>query len=258
MRVESGDRRLVWHAVHSVEAAAELVLRPGTGGGSWSYLHVSGGLLTEPLMGGRGAHLAAGLGRALRPGDALPYEPRGVCRPVRLSTTPQRFDGGTLRIVAGPQTRLFDEKTRRRLVSTAFRRDARGNRQGIRLASDGEGFAAKGQLVLLSEFVVPGDLQMAGDGQPYLLGPECQTTGGYPRIATIIPADMPRAMQAPPGAPIRLRWVDRSEGRAAMPGPPATELLTRRPEEDPHLLTRQLIDGVVTGEDGAEPGEGVR
>ena len=56
---------------------------------------------------------------------------------------------------------------------------------------------------------------MTGDGVPYILGPECQTTGGYPRIGTVISADMPRAMQAVPGAKLRFRFVTLAEARAA-------------------------------------------
>jgi allophanate hydrolase len=254
MRATTGGRALVWHAAHPIEAGAELDLRPERGGGqgAWSYLHVAGGLRTEPVMGGRGTHLAAGLGRAARAGDAFPMTeaPRG--RAVRLAERPDRFEGGTLRLVTGPQTGLFDVRMRERLAATAFHRDVRGNRQGIRIATEADAsFAAEGQLMLLSEFVVPGDVQMAGDGQPYILGPECQTTGGYPRIGTVIPADLPRAMQAPPGAPIRLAWIDRRQAVGAAPEPPAVVPLTLRPEEVPDLLTRQLIGGVITGRETA-------
>ena len=78
---------------------------------------------------------------------------------------------------------------------------------------NGPGFATEAQLNLLSDFILPGDVQMTGDGVPYILGPECQTTGGYPRIGTVISADMPRAMQAVPGAKLRFRFVTLAEAR---------------------------------------------
>jgi allophanate hydrolase len=163
-----------------------------------------------------------------------------------LSQAPDRFDGGTLRLVETPQTRLFPPETLARFAATSFRRDHSGNRHGVRLACDGPGFATEGQLSLLSDFVLAGDVQMAGDGTPYILGPECQTTGGYPRIGSVIPADLPRAMQAPPGAVLRFRFVPLAEARVIRSPAPRTEPLTRAPGEDPELMARQLIGGVVS------------
>ncbi|TFL19637.1 biotin-dependent carboxyltransferase family protein [Jannaschia formosa] len=244
MRVEAEGRAVPWHASLSFPAGTVLDLRP-TAKGSYAYIHVAGGLRTAPVLGARAAHLIAGLGRALAAGDTLPFEPsRHAAR--RLSRRPDGFDGGTLRVVPTPQTRLFPDEELARFAETVFTRDPRGNRQGVRLASEGAGFQTEGQLSLLSDFVLPGDLQMTGDGTPYILGPECQTTGGYPRIASVIPADLPRAMQAPPGARVRFEFVTVEEARAAPPDRPQTEPLTRAPGDDPDLLTRQLIGGVIS------------
>ena len=122
----------------------------------------------------------------------------------------------------------------------------------MRLDPDGPGFATDGQLNLLSDFILPGDVQMTGDGVPYVLGPECQTTGGYPRVGTVIAADLPRALQAVPGARLRFRFVTREAALAARaPAPQATPLV-RDPAEVTDLLSLQLIGGVVsaTEEDG--------
>jgi allophanate hydrolase len=128
---------------------------------------------------------------------------------------------------------------------------------GVRLAHEGEGFFSTGGLTVLSEIVVPGDIQVTGDGAPYILGAESQTTGGYPRIATVIPCDLPRAMQAGPGAPIRLRLLDRdaalaaerAEARALRDLPKRVRPLLRDPREMSDLLSFQLISGVTAGED---------
>ena len=85
----------------------------------------------------------------------------------------------------------------------------------MRLTMAGAGFSAEGQLSILSEVIVPGDIQVTGDGTPFVLLPECQTTGGYPRIGTVIPADLPRAAQAGPGARLRFRFVGLEEALAA-------------------------------------------
>ena len=244
MRATADGRVLAWHAAHALAAGTVLALRPA-GAGGYAYVHVAGGLGTAEVMGARAAHLAAGIGAPLAAGDVLPCAAsEGPAR--RLAAPPDRFGGGTLRLLPTPQTRLFPPEVRGRFEATAFLRDPRGNRQGVRLAAEGPGFATAGQLTLLSDFVLPGDVQMTGDGVPYVLGPECQTTGGYPRIGTVIAADLPRAMQAAPGDPLRFRFVTAEEARAAVPGPPAVEPLVRAPGDVPDLGAMQLVGGVVS------------
>ena len=126
---------------------------------------------------------------------------------------------------------------------------------GVRMASDGPGFHAPGGLNVLSEVIVPGDIQITGDGAPFVLIAECQTTGGYPRIATVIPADLPRLAQAAAGAELRFRFMSvddaltlhRQEharrtalGRHVQP-------LVRDPTKISNLADFQLISGVTSG-----------
>jgi len=79
---------------------------------------------------------------------------------------------------------------------------------GIRMDHDGDGFDTEGALSIVSEVTVPGDIQLTGDGAPFVLMCECQTTGGYPRIGAVIPCDLPRAAQAPAGAQVQFEFVD--------------------------------------------------
>ena len=246
MRAALEGRGLRWGACHDLGPGQVLEVRPE--GAGYSYLHFGGGLLGDPVMGSLSAHAIAGIGRTLRGGDAIAFRPRRV--PARaLLDAPDRFDGGVLRCVPGPQTRLFPAEEITRFLATIFVRDPRGNRQGVRLDFEGPGFETADQLGLLSDFILPGDVQMTGDGTPFVLGPECQTTGGYPRIATVIEADLPRAMQAPPGARISFRMVDRAEALAARPGPPAAVPLVRDPRDMDDLLSHQLVSGVVSATD---------
>ena len=249
MAAATDGRALAWHAAHSIPAGTELSLIPG-GQGTYSYVTPDGGLATPELLGSRAAHRIAGIGAALSTGDRLPLgEPRAVA-PARLSRPEDRFAGGVLRCVPTPQTALFPRAELARFQAAAFRRDPRGNRQGVRLTLDGPGFATEGQLALLSDFVLPGDVQTTGDGVPYVLGPECQTTGGYPRIAHVIAADLPRAMQAPPGAALRFEMIEIAAARAVRPTVPAIVPLVRDPRDIPDLGGYQLIDGVVDGTEG--------
>lgn len=244
MRAEGSDGPLAWHASHPVASGQEVVLRPA-GIGVYSYLSVLGGFEGGDLLGSQSAHLIAGIGRALTAGDHLAARPATRRSARRLSVSPDRFGGGGLRCLPTPQTALFPTDAVARFEATVFARDPRGNRQGIRMAMEGPGFATEGQLSLLSDFVLPGDVQMTGDGVPYILGPECQTTGGYPRIAHVIAADLPRAFQAPPGAALSFRFVSLAEARASTQSDPATEPLVRNPRDIANLSEYQLVSGVM-------------
>ena len=260
MRADIDGARVAWNASHALPAGA--VLRIGAAeAGNYGYLHVGGGVATAPVLGSRAAHLAAGLGRALQAGDALPLGDDAGGETGLTLDPAARFGGGEVRITESMQTALFAADTLRRFEATQFTRDARANRMGVRMAFDGAPFAAEGQLAILSEVIVPGDIQMTGDGTPFVLLPECQTTGGYPRIATVIPPDMARVAQAGPGAALRFRFVSRDEGvaaldrhRAALAGlPRAVRPLLRDPARMPDLLSHRLIDGAVSAHD-PDPG----
>ena len=151
-------------------------------------------------MGARSAHLTAGIGALLADGDRLALgEDTGTLTGLILPVE-DRFSGGSLRVVPSIQTENFSKADHQRFAQTEFTRDPRGNRMGVRLAFEGAPFQVEDQLGIVSEIIVPGDIQITGDGAPFILLGECQTIGGYPRIATVIPTDLPRVAQAAPGA----------------------------------------------------------
>ncbi|GAB4272571.1 MAG: biotin-dependent carboxyltransferase family protein [Pararhodobacter sp.] len=261
MRALLDGKPLAWNAVHALPRGARLALSP-SGTGVYGYLHVGGGIDTPPVMGSRSAHLAAGLGRALEPGDRLPTGPDSRPDAVNLCLPAEpRFDGGTLRVVAGPQTAFFAEAEIARFQTTAFRKDARANRMGARLAPDGAGFHSEAGLSVISEVITPGDIQVPGDGAPFVLLAECQTTGGYPRLGTVLPADLPRVVQASPGAILRFRLIDldealdatRKEARRRAGLRSLLRPLVRDPADIRDLLRYQLIGGVTAGDDLERP-----
>lgn len=258
MRAEAEGRRLSWNASHRLGAGARLTLVP-EGPGSYAYLHVGGGIGGPVILGSRAAHLGAGLCAPLAPGDAIPLQadPGGPCE-MALDPAP-RLGGGTLRFVDGPQTALFPVEHLERFENTSFRRGARGNRQGVALetVAPAAPFSAQGQLSLLSETIVPGDIQMTGAGLPYILGPECQTVGGYPRIGTVIPDDLPRAMQAAPGDRLAFKRLTHDEALAVHRSEEAwmrdcragLRALRRDPARMTDLLSYGLIGGVTAGDE---------
>ncbi len=255
MRADADGSALTWNASHLLPKGARLDLSGSPGG--YSYLHVGGGIGAPETLGARSAHLVAGLGQMVEDGAVFEVGPDTGGRTGQVLNPLARFDGGVLRIVETPQTALYPAETRARFTETVFRKDARGNRMGQRLVPDGDGFELPSGLTILSDTIIPGDIQITGDGAPFVLAAECQTTGGYPRIGTVLPCDLPRLVQAPHDAVLRFEWVslkdavelERREAarRAALP----RELrpLLRDPNDMSDLLAYQLISGVSCGDE---------
>ncbi|MDX8354113.1 biotin-dependent carboxyltransferase family protein [Cognatiyoonia sp. IB215182] len=230
--------------------------------GVFGYLALAGGIATTPVMDSRAAHLTAGIGSLLSAGDQLPFEPdpAPLTSPLALSVE-DRFTGGTIRIMPGPQTNFFSQETLQHFTATPFTRSPRGNRQGVRLDHDGAGFSVDGGRSIVSDLIVPGDIQMTGDGIPFVLLAECQTIGGYPRIGTVVPADLPKVAQAAPGTPLRFTFLSVEEADATAKSDAALlrELtstcrpIIRDPHDIPDLLGYQLISGATPGDDLERP-----
>ncbi|KIC38231.1 5-oxoprolinase subunit C family protein [Leisingera sp. ANG-M7] len=246
---------LIWNASHRMEAGQRLTIGAARAG-VYGYLHLGGGIATEPALGARAVHLMAGLGRAAEAGDLLTAGPDPNSEAGLVLAAEDRFKGGELRIIDSFQSHLFAEDVRARFTGTAFSRGSRANRMGVEMVSEGEGFAAEGQLNILSEVILPGDVQMTGDGKPFVLLRECQTTGGYPRIGTVLPCDLPKVAQAQAGAAMRFRWIGLEEGLDAQARyekawkalPAACRPLVRDLAAIRDLLSFQLISGAVSAQ----------
>lgn len=256
MRAMIDGEPLLWNASYTLPKGARLSIGAATAG-VYGYLHVGGGFETPLILGARAAHLAAGLGGLVAAGATLPVgtdkaSTVGLTLPVE-----NRFSGGTARVIASLQTAFFPQEQRARFGKIRFHRDIRANRQGVRLIPEGDGFHVEGGLNVLSEIIVPGDIQVTGDGTPYVLLPEAQTTGGYPRIGTVLPCDLPMLAQATPGAEIRFTFVELDAALKAhesyikllrsLPG--KAHPLHRDPRDIADLLSYQLISGMITGEE---------
>lgn len=244
---------VLWGASHLLPAGATLTIG-GARNGSYGYLHVGGGFATAPVMGSRSSHLAGGIGQLLNSGDRLPVGTDKGREILMTLPKPDRFGGGRIRVVASMQTASFDPETINRFTNTTFQRDARANRMGVRMDLEGEGFSTGAQLSIVSEVVVPGDIQIAGDGAPYVLMYECQTTGGYPRIGTVLPCDLPRVAQAQTGAELTFEYVDMEEAArlqtrylaALKTLPSLRKPLVRDPALIRDLLSYQLVGGAIS------------
>ena len=128
---------------------------------------------------------------------------------------------------------------------------------GVRLVCDEPGIHSEVGLSVLSEVIVPGDIQITGDGTPFILLGECQTTGGYPRIGSVLPCDLPRVAQAQPGDLLRCKFVtldeaidaELREARHRVSLREHLQPLIRDPHDIRDLLSYQLISGATCGDD---------
>ncbi|MBY6116528.1 biotin-dependent carboxyltransferase family protein [Mameliella alba] len=254
MRATVDGVPLAWNASHMLPSGAVLEIG-GALSGVYGYLTLGGGLDLPEKLGARSAHLSAGLGRVLQTGDRLLLS-GDAGRAIGLTLEPMaRFSGGDLRVLPSLQTAFFPKDMRDRFTQEQFTRDSRGNRMGIRLVPEGEGYGLTAGQSILSEVITAGDIQIPGDGAPYVLLNECQTTGGYPRIGTVVPADLPKVAQAAPGAALRFRFVTRAEALEAEAGYRrllaglVVRPLLRNPAEMPDLLSYEFISGVTAGEE---------
>jgi antagonist of KipI len=189
--------------------------------GARATLAVRGGLDVEGAYGSRATSLTSGIGplggRALRAGDVLPV---GRHRPSRMAAVPGRGlplprGGARLRVVEGPHARMFVPAARALLHGSRFIVTTRANRMGYRLEGPPLEHLSPAD-PLLSAATPAGTLQVPASGQPILLMADRQTTGGYPRIATVITADLPIAGQLAPGDWIEFAPATRAEAIDAL------------------------------------------
>lgn len=225
----------------------------------WGYLAIAGGIAVPAALGSRATHLRSGLGglegRTLRAGDILPLdEDRAADRCLRLAMPPPSGADQPVRVVLGPQHDYFDAETIARLTATAFTVTPQRDRMAMMLGGV-ELPAARGHDIV-SDATVAGSIQVPGSRRPIVLMAESQTTGGYPKIATVISTDLPRLAQMPAGTRFRFAVVSRDEGEAiwiahrrAMRA--MLEGLQVKPEGEltsEYLLSRNLIGGIFAYE----------
>lgn len=191
-----------------------------------AYLAVRGGLAVPRIAGSAATDVRAGfgglLGRALRAGDVL-QQPVDACGPTGLETGPCQLTSlgqmllaarTTLRVTWGSHADWFPASLRERLPQVPLQVRAQANRTGLRLQTDTpllSAEAAQRAAQLLTEGVSVGTVQVPPDGQPILLGVEQQVTGGYPKLAQVIAADLPLLGRLRPGDPVVLQpvsWID--------------------------------------------------
>jgi biotin-dependent carboxylase-like uncharacterized protein len=189
-----------WPARATLRTGDRVEITPGRAG-NYGYVRFDQTIDVPPVLGSRSTNLVAGLGglesRALRAGDLLVLAE--LAGDAATETMPAEGADGPIRFIWGLHADRFAPKMRQAFLETPFRISHRLDRMGVRLADPAGIFAGMSALSLVSDAVVAGDVQILGDGTPIVLMRDHQPTGGYPRIATVISADLDRLAQLRPG-----------------------------------------------------------
>ena len=190
--------------------------------GARAYLSVAGELVAQNILGSGSTDLRNGWGglqgRRLQRGDELLVQKpeatnRGSFWAVRPETLVEYQNPFLLRVLECPQTKLFGVETRRQFLAAEFTIGPDSNRMGYRL--EGPRLDTPNR-ELISEATPAGAIQVLPNGESLLLMADRQTVGGYPKIAMLISADLPKAAQLCPGHRVRFQAVSLAEAHQAL------------------------------------------
>ena len=183
-------------------------------GGAFSYLAIEGGISGEPMFGSLAVNARAGLGspyqRPLQAGDELPAKAASGA-PERRIELPQAA-AGPIRVVFGPQHDEFADEAKQLFLDSEWKISPTSDRMGYRL--EGPVIKHLHGHNIVSDGTVDGSIQVPGNGAPIVLMPDRGTTGGYPKIATVISADLGRLAQTTAGTGFRFKAIAMAEAQA--------------------------------------------
>ena len=216
----NGNRVPVWTPLRV--QAGDVVCAGRMKYGLRGYLAVKGGIRVPRILGSRATDLRCGIGglegRALRNGDVLPVIPCGgreykrVFRRWRILNrrapmTNEYRTEPVARLLPGPEADRFSREAVGILTSCTYRVSVDSNRMGLRL--EGPAVVQGLRTDIPSGGLQEGAIQITSGGTPIVMLADCQTTGGYARIASVIPTDLPALAQLRPGEKLSFRMTDR-------------------------------------------------
>lgn len=184
------------------------------------YLSFSGIMAVDEVMGSCTTNIECGFGgykgRALKAGDRIGLSGSGLAetRTVPQKHIPRMHPPHTLRIVEGPETHYFSEDSLKAMFHYGFPNSYTvsnmSNRAGIRLAGQPLVFREEAEKSIISEGIMPGTIQIPGDGQPIIILYE-RTVGGYARFALVIRADLDRLAHLKPSDDVVFEMIGMEE-----------------------------------------------
>jgi biotin-dependent carboxylase-like uncharacterized protein len=238
--------------VFPLAPGARAAIRAGASG-AWCYVAIGARLNIPEALGSLSTHARSGIGpRPLAPGDALtlsdvappPQAPQALDAPWLAR------DDSPIRVMLGPQDDYFSPEAIAAFLSAEWRVGARSDRMAYSL--DGPRLTHARGHDIVSDGAAMGAIQVPGSGAPFVLMADRQPTGGYPKIATVIGADLGRLAQLRPEETLRFRavgWEEAVAARTAVKRRMATLSPLAAEVSAETLLTANLIGGVVNAQD---------
>jgi 5-oxoprolinase (ATP-hydrolysing) subunit C len=243
----------------ALEPGARLSIRAGKAG-AWCYVAPFGRFALSPVLGSLATHSRAAIGgldgRMLRAGDILELDDLRPPpeRPLAIEAPWLGPARARIRVLLGPQDDCFSRETIEEFLFSEWRMSPRCDRMAYRL--EGPALKHLGGHDIVSDGLVFGAIQIPGDGAPLILMADRQPTGGYPKIAHVIGADLDALAQMRPGDRVMFESVTRDEAvaarrrRAELISAGAELAALEQKELTPELLLSQnLIGGVIGARD---------
>ena len=204
----------------SVSLDPHEVLEIGYLPGGTAFLAVAGGIDSALQLGSRSTYQRAMIGgidgAPIVTGNLLPCFAQGRREQCEYRADPWRHGEGPIRVMLGPQEGHFKAESVAQFLGSDYQVTTQIDRMGVRLDGVALRHVCPEAADIVSDGVTPGVIQVPGNGQPIILLADCQTVGGYPKIATVISADLPRLAQLRPGQSVRFSAVNAEQARAAL------------------------------------------
>ena len=198
--------------------AGQVLTIGSTLNGARCYLCVRGGLQIKKIINSASTHLTSGMGglngSILKKGDQIAFGNLShVIQPIKNMENYPFTNTATIRATKGLQWDWFDNQNRKLFFEKGYQVSTLSNRMGLRLSGQSI-FSSKGSEII-TEGMPLGAIQIPGDGQPILSFVEHQTTGGYPKLANVISADLYKVGQLKPGDQFKFQLIDFPEAEKA-------------------------------------------
>jgi len=238
-------------------------IKLGVIAGGCAYLAVQGGFEVPSVMDSQSTYARLGLGgfqgRALMAADVLTTpQPLSDQRPGPLKARgPFVHSTDVVRIMLGPQDDYFPATAISQLTQTVWTTAPEQDRMGVRFLGPALQHLTPQHADIVSDGATPGVIQVPASGQPIVLLADCQTVGGYPKIGTVIAADLPKMAHMPAGTSCQFAVVDAAQARRALHDLDTcvTEwlagLMTYAPVgflDERALYSENLVSGVLRGD----------
>lgn len=249
--VEHASARIGSWTTATIRAGERLSIRPGPWG-SWTYLAFAGRLQAEEWLSSVSTHALSGLGggrlqqgQRLTVTEAARREDREGIIPCPETARPR----SELHVVLGPQDRFFTDESISSFLTEPYTLSDAYDRMGVRL--QGRVLPPREPLDMPSEAIMRGAVQVSGDGVPTILLADHQTTGGYPKIATVLDAELDAFVQLRPRDKVAFvavspkQAVERARSRAAEVARHVSAISKPRGSLAQRLMGENLISGVV-------------